>query len=249
MIDLTRLLRTTAWSGILALVGGGIAIAGPTTVSYNSFFPGTPLNTSQQATDWSDGSQTVSVPTFDTTLGTLNSVTITLLGDVTSNGNLTNTTGSSQASITGYTASTVIRLLPVGYSGGFTNFATGPAALTTVAPNLINVAFQTLNAGASIAFNVTDAQSTASFTAISGLGTYETAGAGSVLFPLFTTTSTSSNETGGNLILNQTTAAFAEVTITYNYTTPAVDAPEPASLGLFAAGLACLGAVRRRQKQ
>lgn len=249
MTDLAHLLRTTALVGLLCVVGGGIAVAGPTTtITYNSYFPGTPLNTSKQATDWSNGIQNISLPTFDTTLGTLNSVTITLLGDVTSSGNLTDISPSGTLIHT-YQSSTWISLLPVGYSGGLNDSETAVAALATASPTLINITSRTsLAAGASISFSVTDAQATDTYATSSEMGAYETSGAGSLLFPLYTTTSTTSNATGGNLSLSQVTNAYAEATITYDYSTPIVAAPEPASLALLGAGFTALGVSRRRWK-
>jgi PEP-CTERM motif len=246
MIDLSHLLRTTALVGLLSLVGGGVAIAGPVTVSYSSYFPGTPLNTSQRLTDWNDGTQEISVQTFDTSLGTLNSVTIMLLGDVTSSGKLISATGTL---IHSYTSATSISLLPVDYSGKYDDLDTSIAALATALPTLINIASKTsLAAGASVSFNVIDAQATDDYTTSSGLGLYETVGAGSLLFPLYTTTDTTDNLTGGNLTLSQTTFAYAKATITYNYSAAVVAAPEPASLALLGAGVTALGVTRRRRK-
>jgi hypothetical protein len=245
MIDLSHLLRTTALVGLLSLVGGGIAIAGPVTVSYSSYFPGTPVNTSQRLTDWNDGTQEISVPTFDTSLGTLNSVTITLLGDVTSSGKLISAAGTL---ITSYISATSISLLPVGYSGNYDDLDTSIAALATASPTLIAITSKTsLGPGASVSFNVIDAQATDAYTTSSGLSSYETLGAGNLLFPLYTTTDTSSFLKGGNLSLNQTTFAYAEATITYNYSAAVVAAPEPASLALLGAGVTALGVIRRRK--
>src|SRR5271165_5659883 len=122
MIGRTNLLRTTALSGLLA-VASGAALAGATSETFSAFYPG-PTSSTLVATDWINGSQTMTVPTFNESLGTLESVTVTLLGDITSAGNLANTSPSSDATILQYDATTAIRLLPVGYAGAYTNLAT-----------------------------------------------------------------------------------------------------------------------------
>jgi hypothetical protein len=78
-----------------------------------------------------------------------------------------------------------------------------------------------------------------------GLGDY--IGIGNIVFPLFTTTRTISDLSGGVLDLTQTTAARAKVTIQYDYT-PGRDTPEPATAVLLGTALVGISVFRRRRR-
>ena len=71
-------------------------------------------------------------------------------------------------------------------------------------------------------------------------------GTGNIVFPLFTTTRTLADLTGGNLDITQTTAARAELIITYDYN-PA-DAPEPAATVLLGSALVGISVLRFRKR-
>ena len=70
MICRMSLLRTTGLSSLLAVAVSGTALAGPTSETFSASYPG-PTNSTLAATDWINGTQTITVPTFDTSLGTL----------------------------------------------------------------------------------------------------------------------------------------------------------------------------------
>lgn len=236
-------LRTCLGASVLALGLAAAGNAGAATISYTSYYPGIPTQTSQIATDWNTGVQNIVLPKFNTGLGTLTSISITLFADANSSGNVTNNNSGSVV-VNQWIASLEVDLLQPGFSGPYTPVGIFGQTLATAYPQLISVTPQVLIAGASVGYSVTNQSASAAYTVPSAsFATYE--GTGTVLMPLFTDTQTTTNTTGGNLTLTQTTTAYAEGTITYTYT--AAPVPEPVSMALLATGLLGLGLVRRRR--
>ena len=205
-------------------------------------------------TDWSGVSQKIAVPKFDTSLGTLTAATLSLYADANSTGSVQNT-GTSSARITTYEADLNVELLEP------SNSTTGPGIdspatpdtpfVLSVAPVLVKIGARTLAANASVPFNATATNATSSpldLFSSSYLTYFE--GTGQVMLPVYTSTNTILNASGGNLVLTQNTQARAEAVVTYTYTAAPppgpVPVPEPASMVLLGASLAGLGVLRRR---
>lgn len=143
---------------VATAVGFTAVAAQAGSVSFSQFFPagnnidpnGTPQ--SFASTDWDGVLQNVTLPKFDSSLGTLSSISMSLYGNVTSFGNIQNT-GDTAATISQYTATVSFRVYtPFPAPGDEPPVDELAPFLVKADPLLINVAPQTLAAGGVISF-------------------------------------------------------------------------------------------------
>ena len=219
----------------------GLAVAGFATLaasqasaltSSTTFYTGTsPFTTGPAANQNFPFTDTFAVPSFNAALGTLNTVTLTVNGSVTAVARVTNISGNTDS------FSNLIASIPVTVTGpGISianTYSTGPFS-GTVGPNTTVTGGQT----------ATPFTQSASGTTSAFIGNGTTTVALSFVGGNVTASGTGvDNETffGGTGVAN------ASFTITYDYTAPPANVPEPASMALLGMGLAGIGLIRRRR--
>ena len=202
--------------------------ADPTTAVASGSYPiaGVAGNTATYgATDWHGTTEQISLPQFDTNLGTLNDVNLTLTGYINTTGSIAVQspatsvqllTASGHPGFGLYVTETMTILKPgEAPAGTFPNFTN---TLMTTSPVILSVATGTIiKAGSPLAVN-TQTSATSTLQITSNLTPYEAAGGGTVTFGAETNTNTVVNTKGGNLTNVITTTALAVATVTYDYT-------------------------------
>ena len=163
------------------------------------------------ATDW-NGTQTISLPQFNTTLGTLNDVKVSFTGYIETSGTIKATT---TIFVNNFSVTEGEYLITPGAAISTAN------ALLTASPAVYTLTGtpRVVTSGTSFAVGPVNSNATASTTILSTdptFGQYQ--GTGNVVFPLLTQTNTTANTIGGNLTTTVTTTALATASVTYDYT-------------------------------
>ena len=217
------------------LMAGALAVsAGVQAATVTDSFSLGPLTT-----DLTTATATGNLAQFDSSLGTLTSISLILSGDSTSTTSIDNNSAQSQRFAFDSTLDWEFEVL-----AGTGNFVTGFTTDLAHTGGRVSLA-----SGATLDLGTTTDNGSITLT-FSGPDLAQFIGTGNVGIGCNTFTGSAFNGGGGNLVANQVTSANCSGDITYNYdgTPPPVgQAPEPAAAWLIGAGL--LGFVGFRARK
>jgi hypothetical protein len=210
---------------LLGLALAALAVAPKADAAFETFSHTTPTAT----VPFTDS---FTLPKFDTSLGTLTGITITLSTSVTAEVDIFNATGSP-AAFTNATATIPVTLTSPTETVSTTTTATTPTGIA--APGFS--AFPGLTSNTSSTVTV----------ALANFGQYEGVGGGSASYSAAFSGGSYSGSSIPGVFFGGTATAGGITSITYTYSPAAI--PEPASMAMVVIGLGGVFAARRYRRR